>query len=625
MGLLVIAIIFIIVAIIGPRFIKDIVKTGTAWVTDKESGREKQQRVEKVTSLLLARLGLRAVSIVIVILCISATSMLWVEADEVGHLKRIYAAREMPPDRIIALPDELGPQARVLMPGFQFEFFIKVLFDIEMLPVMEVVEGEYGFLTAKDGKPLDESTGFMAPAWASAGDMINALKFMGWTGDRDTYKGPEGVKGPQLTVLRPGKHRVNRYLFKGVPGKSTPIDTGFVGVVKSNVGQEYTGVPILPTGIEASNLSVPIVPKGFRGIWDEVLKPGEYYINKKAYIVTAIDTRVQTWKYLGDYTRRVIKLIIGDDGKITQEPESIEVHRPEDAADKAVILRIEGWDVPQDSRVQVQVAPENAPFVVASVGGLVEIENKIITPNYRSIMRNAIAKDVTVTEPKLDEAGDVILDSEGKPVMHTVTRRRKVLDLLYQREELETIVNNQLRPAGAKVGLTVQWVRFGDPAVPPELLIPGKRRQLAKQLEATYAQEKVAQVARVQTERERARADQQPQLMKSEIGIKIAENKATQREKAGIGEKKYYTELAKGQQAQRDVLGAELTFQLAALKEVLGAAIKEPGLVKMPSIFVQGGDKNGLAGAAAILGASNLNIGGALSRPKAKPTASLNQ
>ena len=168
--------------------------------------------------------------------------------------------------------------------------------------------------------------------------------------------------------------------------------------------------------------------------------------------------------------------------------------------------------------------------------------------------------------------------------------------------------------AGTAAGLTVQWVRFGDPAVPPELLIPGKRRQLAKQLEATYEQEQQAQVARVNTEKERARADQQPKLMESEIGIMVAQNNATAREKEGIGEKKFYTELALGQQAQREVLGADLTFQLAALKEVLTAAVSNPDIVKIPGVLVQGGDGSSLTGAAAILGASNLNIGGILNR-----------
>jgi len=603
MILLFIIAIFIIAAIISPRFIQDKTKRGRKWDDEKQ----REVVVEKIVSLRPYRILARTVCIIIVLICFVQTSAVWVGDDEVGHLRRIYWGNQMPPGRIIALPDENGPQARVLTAGFHFLPFIRITHDLEMLPVMEVTEGHYGFLVAKDGNPMPEGQ-FIAPGWDNKSDMIDALKFMGWDGDRDTYKGAKGVKGPQLTVLSPGKYRINRYLFSGAEDKSTPVPAGHVAVIKSNVGEDYTGKPILPTDVSASDLSVPIVPKGYRGVWADVKTPGEYYINKKAYDVTLVDTRVQTWKYIGGYKRRIINLVIGDDGKIQQEPVEIDFPVPEDAADMAIMLRVEGWDVPQDSRVQVQVTPENAPFVVASVGGLEEVENKIITPNYRSIMRNAIAKDVTVEEPILDSAGNQVIDeATGKVKTRLVTRRRKVLDLLYQREKLEQIVASQLIPAGRQAGLTVQWVRFGDPGVPPELLIPGKRRQLAKQLEETYNQEKQAQIARVQTEKERARADQQPELMKSEIGIQVAQNNAEARKKEGIGEKNFYTELAKGQAAQRDVLGPQLTFQLAYIKEVLAAAERKPEIIKYPNILVQGSST--LEGAAAILGRSNLNMG----------------
>ncbi len=607
---IILMVLFVAAAIIAPRFIKDLVKRDRGY---DDKGNTKM--IEKVVSLAWARHLTRGGCAVLALIAFATTSLLWVGSNEVGHLKRVYMGKQMPAGRIIAMPDEMGPQARLLMPGFQFEPFIRVTHVLEMLSLFEVQPGHYGYLTSKDGGPMPKGQ-FIAPGWKSSEDMIDALKFMGWTGDRDTYDKPKGIKGPQLTVLPPGKYRVNRYLFAGLEEPSTPVKTGFVAVIKSNVGEDYTGEPILPTGIDASKLSVPIVPEGFRGVWSKVFTPGEYYINKHAYDVTPIDTRVQTWMYLGGYKRRMINLTIDDNGKIIQEPDSIDVPIPEGAADKAVILRVEGWDVPQDSRVQVQVTPENAPFVVASVGGLVEIEieNKIITPNYRSIMRNSVAKDVTVTEPKMDpETGLEMLDEDGKPVMHRVTRRRKVLDLLYQREELEIGVAQKLVPAGAKVGLTVQWVRFGDPAVPPELLIPGKRRQLAKQLELTYGQERLAQVARVTSERERARADQQPELMQSEIGIKVAENNATAREKEGLGEKKFYTQLAEGQSAQVNVLGKEKTYQLALAKEILKAAQANPAIVKRPNVLVIGGGGQGglteaLTGAAAILGESNIGM-----------------
>lgn len=599
MILLVLTFLFLIGAVLGPRFIKDYSKRGYG------SGEG------EVVSLAWARWTARGACVVLAFICVASTSILYIDQDEVGHLKRIYGGDNMPANQVLAAPWQKGAQARTLQPGFKFITFIKVFYDVETQPLVTVPEGSYGFLIAKDGAPLRDGQ-YLADDWkdADAQKMIDAEYFLGFSEGEDKYTGARGQKGPQLAVLKPGQYRINRYLFDVKQGASTNIEAGFVGVVKSNVGEAYTGDPLLPTGVDASDLSVPIVPKGNQGVWKQVLEPGRYYMNEKAYKITKIDTRVQTWKYLGGYKRRIIDLKIGDDGKIEQTERGQQIDPPKDAADKAIILRVEGWDVYQDSRVQVQVTPENASFVVASVGTIQAVEDKIITPNYRSIVRNVVAEDVPIRIQAEDANGLPLWEDEKQtiPKMIDSTRPRQVLDLLYDRENLERMVGNSLIPAGAKAGLTVQWVRFGDPVVPPELLVPGKRKQLADQLKKTYEQEQSAQFARVQTEKARARADQQAVLMKSEIGIQVATNDATAREKRGEGEEKFMKAVARGQEAQANVLGKEKAFELAYVEKVLDAAKSDPRIIKMPGTLVMGSG-SGLTGAAAILGANNLTMG----------------
>jgi len=604
MILLVLIILLIGAAIVVPKFIPDSIKKKDQY--NNEVGEK---------SLNFIKWIIRSVFVGLAIICFLMTSCLVIDSNKVGHLKRIYFGDEMPQGRIIAAPNQKGPQAKILAPGFHLIPFIAVTHDVEELPIVSIKAGQYGFLVAKDGKSMPPGQ-FIAPAWDSADNMIDAMKFMGYDFGDET---PKGIKGPQLTVLPPGDYRINRYLFNIFGDDSTPVPAGYVAVIKSNVGDDYAGDPILPTGIDASNLSVPIVPKGYRGVWADVKTPGEYYINKKAYEVTMIDTRVQTWQYIGGYTRKWIDLTVDESGKIHQDAHEEIVPILEGSADAAVILRVDGWDVFQDSRVQVQVTPENAPFVVASVGGLKQVEDKIITPNYRSILRNVVAQVVTVTEPLLDADGNTVFEkvfvdgkevkgAKGEPKMHTVTRPRQVLDLLYHRQEIEQEVLKKLIPTGRMAGLTIQWVRFGDPSVPPSLLIPGKRKQLAESLMATYKQEKLAQGERVETEKEKARADQQAELMKSEIGIKVADNKALAREKEGLGQQKYLEAVAKGQLAQAMVLGKDKAFELAYVKEVLAAASKNPQMIKVPSVLVMGSGSS-LEGAAAILGANNITMG----------------
>ena len=595
MILLVLTFLFIIFGVLGPRFLKD----------------RANHRSDDVTSMAWARWAIRGGCLVVALICFASTSIIYIDSDEVGHLKRIYGGNNMPASQVIAAPWEKGAQARILTPGFKFISFIKVFYDIETLPLVTVPEGSYGFLVARDGAPLRLGQ-YLADDWPDVEfqNMIDAEYFLGFDKGEDAFDGARGQKGPQLAVLRPGQYRINRYLFDIKAGESLDVPAGFVAVVKSNVGEKYTGDPLLPTGVQTTALSVPIVPKGYQGVWLDVLTPGRYYMNEKAYTITQIDTRVQTLKYIGGYTRRWVDLKIGDNGLIEQAERTDEVpYVSEDYADRAIILRVEGWDVFQDSRVQVQVTPENAPFVVAAVGSIQAMEDKIITPNYRSIVRNVVAQNQEISVQAFDAEENPMFEEDGKtPVMITKERPRQVLDLLYERESLEKLVLKDLKPAAAQNGLTVQWVRFGDPAIPPELLIPGKRKQLANQLKTTYEQERGAQFARVQTEKERARADQQGTLMRSEIGIKVANNNKLARTKEGEGEKAYLSLVAQGQEKQANVLGKEKAFELAYVEKVLEAAKANADIIKIPNILVMGSG-SGLEGAAAILGASNLTLG----------------
>lgn len=75
--------------------------------------------------------------------------------------------------------------------------------------------------------------------------------------------------------------------------------------------------------------------------------------------------------------------------------------------------------------------------------------------------------------------------------------------------------------------------------------------------------------------------------------------------------------LARGQQAQANVLGKEAALELAVIEKVLAAAISNPALVKYPNtLVISGGTGMGtLEGAAAILGKSNLTMGLTKKRP----------
>ena len=250
--------------------------------------------------------------------------------------------------------------------------------------------------------------------------------------------------------------------------------------------------------------------------------------------------------------------------------------RPDNAADNAVIVMIEGWRVPLDVWVVVQIDPNNAPRVVASVGGVQEVEDRIVTPALRSIVRNVA----------------------GGP-------DREVLDLIDRRDTLETLVETALFEEGQKAGVTIKEIRFGDPVIPAALLVARQRQQLADQLELTYERERISQDKRIDVERSRATADQQDELVHAQIAVQIAAQEREQARLQGEGEKLRLIEISNAQRAQAEVLGEGSVFDLAILDKVLAAAVQNPNIVKVPNVYVQG-EGQGFEGPAAILGASNL-------------------
>ena len=90
----------------------------------------------------------------IALLIVASTSFVVVDQDKIGHLKRIFLAADMSTGSIIAQEGEKGPQARILGPGFHMIPIVNVLYQFEEFDVVEIPQGSYGFLTAKDGEPL---------------------------------------------------------------------------------------------------------------------------------------------------------------------------------------------------------------------------------------------------------------------------------------------------------------------------------------------------------------------------------------------------------------------------------------------------------------------------------------
>src|SRR6516162_7944721 len=499
-------------------------------------------------------LSLRGVFFVIALICLAATSYVHVESDEIAVLNKIYGTTSLPTEHIVATNGEKGPQAEILTPGWHPWFLVNVIYQVENKKIVSIPSGKYGFLNAKDGAPLRPDQ-YLADAFPAEHelDMLDAEYFLTHGGQR----------GPQTTILTPGNYRLNTYLWDLSIYNAVDVAEGSVCVVKSNViaavnfgnmlAERPSSCPQKRVSTSSSGeavadkkkedegvLTAILVPVGCIGVWEQALQPGRHYVNEAAYKVTMISTRVQTWEFKGGYKRRYIDLSLDQAGNLTQSQRSQDVPVAPGSADPAISPFVEGWLVPLELRVLAQVTPDNAPFVVASVGGLPEIENNIMIPTIRSIVRNVVG-----------------------------AHGRHVLDLADNRAVLEHAVEDAIRPEGLRAGIVIKEVKFGDPALPPELLVSRLRQQLADQLQVTYQQEQKAQTQRIETEKARATAEQQHQLVEAVIGVQVAEQNKNAAKLRGEGQKLELEEIAQGQRAQADVLGQDRVLTITLVQQLL--------------------------------------------------------
>ena len=514
----------------------------------------------------------RAIGAAIVLFAIATTSFVHVPDGHLGQLFRIYGGGSLTEGRIVAVHGENGPQARVLTPGFHALWLVNLLYNVDTSrEEVNIPQGKVGVLTAKDGASLRPGQAFADPFSAKFGTQML---------DAETFLLNGGQRGPQLSVLTPGKYRLNRYLWDIAEVDAKELKAGFVGVIKSNVhadidfGTLKADKPdrcdvIQMNKDDKGKLDAPVVPVGCVGVWDRSLPPGRYYFNPDAFALTEIDTRAQVWTYAGGYRRANISLTVDAKGEIVQNRTEVDVPKNKENADVAVFVKMEGWDVPLELRVVAQVAPADASCVVAGVGTLQEVEDRVLTPSIRAITRDVAGGSYEITEAKVDETGKPVLSADGKPIFVTVNRPTKVLDLINQRPLIEGEIERRIRPEAQKSCVTIREVRLGEPAIPPELLVAVRREQLATQLARAFIQEKAAQEKRVDSEKAKATADQQFKLVESEINVQRSVQNAQAARNEGEGERNKLTLISEGQQKQVGVLGPEATVKLRQFELLL--------------------------------------------------------
>jgi uncharacterized membrane protein YqiK len=368
-------------------------------------------------------------SVAIFMVLFWASSYRYIPDGKAGIVVRNAFGSPLSDGRVIAVNGEMGTQAKVLSPGIHGGYW-PFLFEVDEVGILTIEEGHLGVITANDGLPMPTGTSF-APEWNSDEKMrmLDATHFL---------TDGKGVKGPQSTVLGPGKYYLNTKLFTVSIQPATTIGVGEVGVIKSNIGNAVTDT----SNTLAKEHKNTLVDSGQRGIWREPLGPQLVYMNPSAFEVTTVSTVVQVVEYTAEAEK-------------SQSSNTAHGERPIE------VKTSDGFTFPVDVRVEYYIEPRNAPLVVSlfgddSTGGLLRAK---LNSTVRDIFRNTAEKV-------------------------------KALDYVNRRSEQGDLATGLLRSEMADFGLTVVAVRIGDidntGESLSELLKTQTDRELALQQQQTF-------------------------------------------------------------------------------------------------------------------------------------------
>lgn len=467
-------------------------------------------------------------------------SFRYVGENSLGVVTKNIGFFDLPSGKIIATSGEKGPQASVLSPGWN-SWVWPFIYDVDVVELTTIPEGKIGLLSAADGKPLPPDTAY-APEWSeeTKGRMATDAEFFLTEGG--------GYKGPQSSVLSPGKYRINPKLFTVEIVPATTIDRAMVGVVKSNVGDAPS---LADLAVSEAGDRVKLVDKGKRGIWREPILPGQSYLNTKAYEVTKISTQTHVVRYT---------ISQGQRAGVDEESEIF-------------VRTSDGFTFPVDVRLEYSIQPQDAPLVVAIFGDDQQNMRDVMNSDVRGIFRNN-AEDV------------------------------KALDYVKQRSIQESQSLKMLQEVLAKKGITVSAVRIGDVGDQKSLgtlLETQTDREIALQEQITFQeQQRAAEQKKLLTKAEQE-AEEEKRLATASYQVKIAEQDQKKRVIAAEAEAQAIKIEAQAQADAYKQIAEQIGSSNAALIEVL-KIVGERGIEITPRVMVSGGGANGGSQTTALIG-----------------------
>ncbi len=504
-------------------------------------------------------------------------------------------------EHFIAHEGQKGPQVDVLTPGvyriltqstpLNGDNEVKPgLFSVRMYDATIINENQIGLVEALDGAPLNPRD-YVAESFEGHDNFQDGHEFIGRGGQR----------GPQKDILLPGTYYINPLLFKVIPETAKEVRPGEVAVVVSNVGKDpseevrkemaakvrarmereemeqaaesaarldrmddkrsldeikaelMAGDPA-DRRLDEGAHEAYVVPEGFRGIQETVVGPGRYYVNTLAVSPIVIPTTNQTVEWTA--------------GEVSNTFNPFEV------------ISKDGFTMQLEVRVVFRVKPEDAPFMVAKIGGIDRLIQNVMHPLIDSIFRNQASES-------------------------------SAMAYLQNRHEEQERAEARVRAHLLKYHVDVVNVLICHIHLPEELMKTQTEKILAEQRQNMFNAQREAEEKRILLEKTKSQADNQKDLMAATVGVEIAGKRAEQRKAEADGEAHYILQTGKAEAEKVRLMGEAqgvayheqvnaLGAQGVALVETL-KVIGEKGVRITPDVMASGGGAESGGGIGTLL------------------------
>ncbi|HEY0161682.1 MAG TPA: SPFH domain-containing protein, partial [Edaphobacter sp.] len=469
--------------------------------------------------------------------------VVFVSKDRVGIVNKKWSLlsqnRTLPDGSIIALHGEAGVQADTLPPGVHFGLWYWQ-YSIKMVPFVTIERGQIGTVSARDGHAI--TPGRILAQNVESNLFQNARQFLENGGQR----------GQQIGIIPQGTYRINTDLFDVSQEEALDIPDNQIGIVTTKDGAplrtgEIAGAEVLSHNSFQDGEAF-IRDGGHKGLQEQVLKSGRYFINPR---FATVEIKPMTEVPIASVG--VVISFVGEEGEdqtgehfkhgnlvkkgqkgvwvdpldpgmyainpYTHKVEMVptanivlnwatgksEAHKLDSNLSTITVRSSDGFRFNLDVSQIIHIPRNDAPKVISRFGTMRNLVTQVLEPTIGNYFRNAAQKS-------------------------------DVIQFLNQRIERQNEAKASIQAALNEYNVNAIDTLIGDIVPPDDLMKTLTDRKIAEQEKITYQTQEEAEVTRKGLEQAKAVADTQARVVDAERSVSIAEFAAQAAIKKAEGE-----------------------------------------------------------------------------------------